>query len=133
MEAPKPEKKAVKVLLHGHSWTVYPMSCRGTEIFRVFHRVNGERVPKTFMSLAVAKADAKSILRELYGKADSKIHLTDAEKRDWKAATNLKKQAGIQSSLETVMRHYVDLVMVVGGQASLLTDVARKYAESRGK
>ena len=52
MQAPKLEKKAVKVTIHGHSWTVYPIKSRNSTIFRVFHRVNGKRAPKTFMSLA---------------------------------------------------------------------------------
>jgi integrase len=135
MKAPKPEKKAAKVVkvpLYGHSWPVYPMKSRGKDIFRVFHRVNGERIPKTFMSLVEAKADAKSILKELYGRSGSKIHLTDDEKRDWQAAMIGLKQAGIRSSLETVVRHYSDLAKIVG-HASLLTDVARKYADGLGK
>ena len=66
-----------------------PHQLPGKGVFRVFHRVNGERIPKTFMSLSKAKADAKSLLKELYGKADSRIHLTDDEKRDWQAAMKL--------------------------------------------
>ncbi len=131
MQTPKLEKKAVQVTLHGHSWTVYPIKSRKLTIFRVFHRVNGKRAPKTFMSLAEAKADAKNLLKEHYGKADSKIHLTDDEKRDWHAAMKLKQDAGLRCSLETAIRHYADLVKIVG-QASLLTDVAHKYAQSRG-
>ena len=84
------------------------------------------------MPLADAKADAKNLLKEHYGKADSKIHLTDDEKRDWYAAMNLMKAAGIRGGLETAIRQYSDLAKIVG-HASLLTDVARKYAESRGK
>ncbi len=34
--------------------------------------------------------------------------------------------------METVVRHYCDLAEIVG-DASLLTDVARKFKESRGK
>jgi hypothetical protein len=132
MAPSKPEKKVVKVSLYGHVWPVYPLKSRGKDIFRVFHRVNAERVPKTFMSLAEAKEDAKNILKELYGRGESKIHLTEDQKRDWHAATSMLKDAGIRSSLETVSRHYSDLAKVVG-HASLLTDVARKYAESRGK
>lgn len=135
MKAPKPEKKVAKVVkvpLYGHSWPVYPMRSRGKDIFRVFHRVSGERIPKTFMTLAAAKADAKSLLKEHYGKGDSKIHLTEDEKRDWQAAMRIAKQEGIRSSLETLVRHYCDLAKIVG-HASLLTDVARKFAESRGK
>jgi integrase len=136
MQNPTPpnesNKKVVQVTLHGHSWPVYPIKCRGKEIFRVFHRVNGQRVPKTFASLSKAKADAKSLLKERYGKADSKLHLTEDEKRDCQAAMNLMKQAGIRTSLETAIRHYSDLVKIVG-HASLLTDVARKHAEGRGK
>ena len=90
MEAPKLEKKAAKVVkvpLHGHWWPVYPMRSRRKDIFRVFHRVNGVRIPKTFMTLAAAK----SLLKEHYGKGDSKIHLTEDEKRDWQAAVRIAK------------------------------------------
>ncbi|HEY3855715.1 MAG TPA: hypothetical protein VGO67_15105 [Verrucomicrobiae bacterium] len=131
-EVAKPEKKVIKVQFHGHVWPIYPMKSRGKDIYRVFHRVNGERKPKTFMSLSEAKKDAKNILKELYGRGESKIHLTEAQKRDWHAATGVLKDAGIRSSLETVTRHYSDLIKVIG-HASLLTDVTRKYAESRGK
>jgi integrase len=136
MESPKPEKKAerkvVEVTYHGHSWKVYPLKCRDKDIFRVFHRVNGERSPRTFTTLAKAKADARSILKEIYAKGDSKIHLTDDDKLDWKSATSVLKQAGIKASLTTVCRHYSDLAHIVGG-AKLLTDVARKYADSHGE
>ena len=131
MDAPKLKKRVI-VKLHGHEWPVYPIKSRDKTIFRVFHRVNGERVPKTFMTLADAKADAKNLLKELYGRADSAIHLTDDEKRDWQAAMSLLKEAGLRCGLETAIRHYGDLVKIVG-HAALLTDVARKYAESRGK
>jgi integrase len=126
------EKKKIVVKYHGHEWPVYPLTCRGTTLFRVIHRVNGERRPKTFTTLAKAEADALSILKEIYAKGEPKIHLTDDEKRDWHAAVAVLKQAGIRSSLETVCRSYADLSKIVGG-ASLLTDVARKYAASRGK
>ena len=53
MKTPKPQKKVV-VKLYGHEWAVYPIKSRDSTIFRVFHRGNGERVPKTFMSLAKA-------------------------------------------------------------------------------
>lgn len=137
MEAPRPEKapkqkKAVQVTLHGHSWPVYPMNCRGKEIFRVFHRVSGKRVPKTFPTLAKAEADAKSLLRELHGKAQSRIHLTDDEKLDWRAAKSVLQHAGLRTSLETVCRHYADLVKIVG-DANLLTDLARRHSEDRGR
>ncbi len=125
-------KKRILVSLHGHDWPVYPCKTRDTTIYRVFHRVNGERKPKTFMALADAKTDAKNILKEIYGRAASKIHLTEDEKRDWKAAMDLLKSAGLKCGLETAIRHYGDLVKIVGHEG-LLTDVARKYAESRGK
>ena len=129
---PTKSKKRVVVKLHGHEWPVYPIKSRDTTIYRVFHRVNGERKPKTFMSMADAKADAKNILKEIYGRADSKIHLTEDDKRDWQAAMNLIKEAGLRCGLETLVRHHVDLVKIVGHE-SLLTDVVRKHAESRGK
>jgi integrase len=132
METPKPQKRVIEVDLHGHTWPIYPLKCRNKTIYRVYHRVNGERIPKTFASEAKAKADAKSILREIYAKGDEKIHLTSDEKLDWKSAMSVLKEAGIRLSLETVCRHHADLAKVVG-DASLLTDVARKYAESRGR
>jgi integrase len=117
---------------HGHRWPIYRLKCRKAILFRVIHRVNGERRPKTFSTLAKAKADALSILKEIYAKGDSQVHLTDDEKRDWQAAMAVLQQGGIRSSLETVCRSYVDLAKIVGG-ASLLTDVARHYAESRSQ
>jgi integrase len=129
---PKKEPKVFKVWLYGHNWPVYPMDCRGRDIFRVKYKVDGKVVKKTFPSRKLAKEYAKSLLRERHGTAESKIHLTDDEKRDWQAAVNVKKQAGIRASLETVVRHYADLAKIVGDEA-LLTDVARKYAEGRGK
>jgi hypothetical protein len=131
MKAPK-SKKRIVVSWHGHEWPVYPLKSRSTTVFRVFHRVNGERVPKTFGSLAKAKVDAKNLLKDLFDRPDNKIHLTDVEKLDWHAAMNLLNKAGLRCSLETAMRHYGDLVSIVG-HASLLTDVAREYAECRGK
>ena len=131
MEATKPKKRII-VKLHGHEWPVYPCKTRNTVIYRVFHRVNGERKPKTFMKLADAKADAKSLLKEVYGKADSAIHITSDEKRDWQASMAHMKAAGLRCGLETAIRHYCDLVKIVGHEG-LLTDVARQYAESRGK
>jgi len=125
----KPEKRVVKVPLYGHVWPVYPMKSRGKDIFRVFHRVNGERKRKTFMSLAEAKADAKSILKELYGKGDSQVHLTEDEKRDWQAAMAVLKQAGIRLGLETICRLYSELCALAGG-AGLLTDIVRKHVAS---
>ena len=132
VEVPKPKRRVIRVALHGHHWSVYPMNTRGKDIYRVFHRVDGKRVSKTFMSLKDGQAHAKSLLREQHGNTESKIYLTDDEKRDWQAASNLMKLAGIRTSLESAIRHYCDLVKVVGHE-SLLTDVARKYAESRGK
>lgn len=126
------QKKAIEVSLHGHTWMVYPMKAREQTIYRVYHRVNGKRHAKNFSTLAKAKADAKSLLRDFYDKGDNKIHLTDEEKLDWQAAMKILKEAGIRNGLETVTRHYSDLVKVVG-HASLLTDVARKYAESQGQ
>src|SRR5262245_55660027 len=120
--ASKPVKKTIEVSLHGHVWKVHPMKCRDSIIYRVYHRVNGERKPKNFSSLQKAKADAKAILRDLYAAHESKIHLTDDEKRDWRAASDVLKSAGIRSSLETVARHYSDLIKSAG-HASLLTDV----------
>ena len=128
--APK-AKKVIKAPLYGHAWSVHPLPCRGKVIFRVFRRANSKRIPKTFMSLAEAKADAKSILKELYGIGESKIHLTDDEKRDWQAAVKLMKKAGIRTSLESVIRLHCDLVNIAGS-ASLLMDVVRKWADSRG-
>jgi hypothetical protein len=78
-----------------------------------------------------AKAHAKAILKELYDKTKSDIHLTDHQKRDWQAATDIMRQGGLRTNLETAIRHYCDLVNVVGG-VGLLTDVARQFAESRG-
>ncbi len=130
MAKSKPGKKAI-VRLHGHEWPVYPMKCRDSTYYRVIHRVNGERRPKTFSTMKKAKSDALGILKEIYAKGDSKIHLTDDEKLDWKSAIGVLRQAELRSSLETVCRHYADLVKVVGS-AGLLTDIARKYASSRG-
>jgi len=124
--------KKIMVSYHGHEWPVYPLKCRDYTIYRVIHRVNGERHPKTFGTLAKAKADALAILKEIYAKGDSKIHLTDDDKLDWKSATSVLRQARIRASLETVCRHYADLVSIVGS-ANLLTDMARKHAGSRGK
>ena len=85
------------------------------------------------MSLAKKpRPTPRALLKEFYGKADTRIRLTDDEKRDWRAAMNLMKEAGIKTTLETAVRHNADLAKIVG-HASLLTDVARKYAESRGK
>ena len=120
------------VKLHGHEWAVYPLKCRDSTIYRVVHWVNGERRPKTFPTLKKAKADALALLREVYAKGESKIHLTADEKLDWKSANAVLKQAGVRSSLETICRHYVDLANIVGG-TDLLTDVARKHAAARGK
>jgi hypothetical protein len=129
MASDRPKKK-IAVRYHGHEWPVYPLQCRGSTLFRVIHRVNGERRPKTFSTFAKAKADALNILKEIYAKGDNKIHLTDDEKRDWHAAIAALRQAGIRSSLETVCRSYV--AKIVGG-ASLLIDVARQYAERRAQ
>jgi hypothetical protein len=49
------------------------MKCRNKTLYRVVHRVNGERRPKNFSSLADAKADAKNIIKEIYAQVDSKI------------------------------------------------------------
>jgi hypothetical protein len=87
--------------------------------------VNGERRPKSFGSLADAKADAKN-LKEIYTQGDSKIHLAADEKLDWQAAMNILKQAGTRSSLETICRQYADLCAAAGG-AGLLTDTVRKH------
>ena len=93
MKTAKRQKKIV-VKLHGHEWSVYPLKSRDSTIYRVFHRVNGQRVPKTFMSLAKKpRPTPRALLKEFYGKADSRIHLTDDEKRDWRAAMNLMKEA----------------------------------------
>ena len=59
------------------------MKCRTKTLYRVFHRVNGERRPKNFSSLADPKADAKNIIKEIYIQGDSKIHLAADEKLDW--------------------------------------------------
>ena len=128
---PKPEKKVIRVKLYSHEWPVYPLPCRGRTIFRVFNQVDGKRSPRTFMSLDQARAFAKSLLKERYGNAESKIHLSDDEKRDWQAAVNLKRNAGVKTSLESVVRLHCDLVNIAGS-ASLLTDVVRKWADSRG-
>ena len=130
MERPTLGKKVV-VKFHGHEWPVYPLKSRDSTVYRVIHRVNGERRPKTFTTLAKAKADALGILKEIYVKGDNKIHLTNDEKLDWKSAVGVLKQAGIRSSLETVSRHYADLAKAAGS-ASMLTDVVRKYANTRG-
>ncbi len=130
MEAPKPAKKVILVSYHGHEWPVYPLKCRGKDIYRVFHRVNGERRPKTFSKLSKAKADARSVLKEVYSKGGKTIHLSEDDRLDWKAGTGVLKQANIRSSLETVCRHYADLLNTVGS-ASLLTELARKHADSR--
>ena len=122
--------KKVTVTYHGHEWPVYPLKSREWTIYRVFHRVDGRRQAKTFNSLTKAKADALSILKEIYGKGESKIYLADGEKLDWKSATGLLKAAGIRSSLETVCRHDADLVKAAGS-TSLLTDVVRRFAKSR--
>ena len=53
------EEKAIEVTLHGNAWKVYPMKCRNKTLYRVVHRVNGERRPENFSSLADAKADAQ--------------------------------------------------------------------------
>jgi integrase len=131
MEASKQLQKVV-VKLFGHEWPVYPLKCRGRTIYRVFHRVDGQRKARTFKSVSEAKNDARSILRELYGHGAGKIHLTDEEKRDWQAALTLLKRAKTRTSLESAIRHYCDLVTVVG-HASLLTDVVREYNERQGK
>jgi len=73
------------------------MKCRNTTLYRVVHRVNGERRPKSFGSLADAKADAKN-LKEIYTQGDSKIHLAADEKLDWQAAMNVLKRAGMRSA-----------------------------------
>ena len=70
------------------------MKCRNTTLYRVVHRVNRERRPKNFSSLADAKADAKNIIKEIYTQGDSKIHLAADEKLDWQAAMNVLKRAG---------------------------------------
>jgi hypothetical protein len=72
MQTPISKKKAIEVTLHGHAWKVYPMKCRNKTLCRVFHRVNGERRPKNFSSLADAKADAKNIIKEIYAQGDRK-------------------------------------------------------------
>ena len=60
MQSPISKIKAIEVTLHGHAWKVYPMKCRNKTLYRVVHRVNGERRPKNFSSLADAKADART-------------------------------------------------------------------------
>jgi integrase len=129
MDKSKPSKK-VMVGFHGHEWPVYPLKSRNSTVYRVIHRINGERRPKTFSTLKKARADALDILKEIYAKGDGKIHLTADEKLDWKSAVGVLTQAGIRSSLETVCRHYADLAKAVGGTA-LLMDVARKHASTR--
>jgi hypothetical protein len=126
VDAPKP-KKVIKVPLYGHVWSVHPLACRGKVIFRVFHRVDGKRVSKTFMTRQEATAEAKSLLKARYGKGESQIHLTEDEKRDWQAARAIQQQAGIRSSFESISRHYTDLCAAAGG-AGLLTDIVRKHA-----
>ena len=116
MESQKPEKKVIQVVHHGHSWPVYPLKCRDKMVFRVFHRVNGERRAKNFTTLAKAKADARSILKEIYKQGRSDIHLTEVEKRDWHAAMAVLQESGIRSSLETITRHYADLAATAGGK-----------------
>ena len=123
------KKKAIEVTLHGHTWKVYPMKCRNKTLYRVVHRVNGERRPKNFSSLADAKADAKNLIKEMYTQGDSKIHLAADEKLDWQAAMNVLERAGIRSSLETICRQYADLCAAAGG-AGLLTDIVRKNVSS---
>ena len=132
MESPKPEKKVIQVVHHGHSWPVYPLKCRDKVVFRVFHRVNGERRAKNFTTLAKAKADAHSILKEIYKQGRSAIHLTDDEKRDWHAAMSVLQQSGIRSRLETITRLYADLATAAGGEG-LLTDIVRKHVASRSR
>jgi integrase len=129
MQLPISKKEAIEVALHGHAWKVYPMKCRNKTLYRVVHRVNGERRPKNFSSLADAKADAKNIIKEIYTQGDSKIHLAADEKLDWQAAMNVLKRAGIRSSLETICRQYADLCAAAGG-AGLLTDIVRKNVSS---
>jgi len=102
------------------------MKCRNKTLYRAVHRVNGERRPKDFSSLADAKVDAKNLIQEFYTKGDSKIHLAADEKLDWQAAMNILKQAGTRSSLETICRQYADLCAAAGG-AGLLTDTVRKH------
>ncbi|MBE0544125.1 MAG: hypothetical protein IH623_22530 [Verrucomicrobia bacterium] len=130
MEPPKPKKKVIQVTHHGHAWQVYPLKCRDKVVFRVFHRVNGERRAKNFTTLAKAKADARSILKEIYKQGRSAIHLTDDEKRDWHAAVTVLQQSGIRSSFETIIRHYADLAATAGGE-ELLTDIVRKQVAAR--
>ena len=105
----KSKKKVFRVRLHGRSWSVYSLKCRGKTIFRVIHRVNDKRKPKTFPSLIKARADAKNILLGIYAKEAVKIHLTADERADWKAALSALKPARIRSSLETVCQHDADL------------------------
>jgi hypothetical protein len=62
------------------------MKCRNTTLYRVFYRLNGERRPKSFSSLADAKADAKKIIKEIYTQGERKFHLATDEKLDWQAA-----------------------------------------------
>lgn len=130
MKAPKHQKKAVKVTLHGHSWSVYPLKCRDKAVFRVFHRINGERRAKNFTTLGKAKADPRSILKDIHKQGRSTIHLTDDEKRDWHAAVTVLQQSGIRSSFETIIRHYTDLAATAGGE-ELLTDIVRKQVAAR--
>jgi hypothetical protein len=96
MQSPISKKKAIEVTLHGHAWKVYPMKCRNKTLYRVVHRVNGERRPKNFSLPAEAKAHAKNIIKEIYTQGDSKIHLAADEKLDWQAAMNVLKRAGIR-------------------------------------
>ena len=63
MEPSHPHKK-VLVELYVHEWPVYPLTCRKTTVYRVFHHVDGKRVPKNFTTLAKARADAKTLLKE---------------------------------------------------------------------
>jgi hypothetical protein len=51
--------------------------------------VNGERRPINLRSLADAKADAKTIIKEIYTQGDSKIHLAADKKLDWLAAMDV--------------------------------------------
>jgi hypothetical protein len=106
-----------------------PDEVRNKTLYRVVHRVNGERRPKNFSLPAEAKAHAKNIIKEIYTQGDSKIHLAADEKLDWQAAMNVLKRAGIRSSLETICRQYADLCAAAGG-AGLLTDIVRRYVSS---
>jgi hypothetical protein len=97
-----------------------------------FHRINGERRPKSFSTMAAAKSDAKNVLREVYLKGAKNVHLTDDEKMDYKSAMAVLEQAGIRSNLEVVCRHYADLMVTAGGE-TLLTDIVRKCVANRPK